>query len=336
MMGNMISDDYNKEINKEMENARRRLLVMLFALAVSLFVSMIANAQTPAQWKALKSDVVFYVANDLGRNGYYEQKKIAELMGVMGETVGPECVVAAGDIHHFNGVASVNDPLWITNYENIYSHPELMIDWWPVLGNHEYRGNTQAVIDYHGISRRWMMTQRYYTKVIEDKGTTIRLVFIDTTPMIEKYRKDNEVYPDAALQDVKAQTEWIDSVLASAHEDWVLIIGHHPVYAQTSKSDTERRDMQATLLPLIRKHRNVDMYVCGHIHNFQHIRMQGDDTDYVVNSSASLARNVKATEGTVFCSPEPGFSIVSANKQTLNLYMIDANGNVLHTVSRNK
>ena len=147
MMGNMISDDYNKEINKEMESARRRLLVMLFALAVSLFVSMIANAQTPAQWKALKSDVVFYVANDLGRNGYYEQKKIAELMGVMGETVGPECVVAAGEIHHFNGVASVNDPRWITNYENIYSHPELMIDWWPVLGNHEYRGNTQAVID---------------------------------------------------------------------------------------------------------------------------------------------------------------------------------------------
>ena len=78
------------------------------------------------------------------------------------------------------------------------------------------------------------------------------------------------------------------------------------------------------------------MYVCGHIHNFQHIRMQGDDTDYVVNSSASLARNVKDTEGTVFCSPEPGFSIVSANKQTLNLYMIDAKGNVLHTVSRNK
>ena len=51
----------------------------------------------------------------------------------------------------------MNDPLWMTNYELIYSHPELMIDWFPLLGNHEYRGNTQAVLDYSNISRRWTM-----------------------------------------------------------------------------------------------------------------------------------------------------------------------------------
>ena len=65
----------------------------------------------------------FYIANDLGRNGYYDQKPIAELMGTMGEEVGPEFVLATGDIHHFEGVRSVNDPLWMTNYELIYSHP---------------------------------------------------------------------------------------------------------------------------------------------------------------------------------------------------------------------
>lgn len=57
-------------------------------------------------------------------------------MGTMGEEVGPEFVLATGDIHHFEGVRSVNDPLWMTNYELIYSHPELMIDWFPILGNH--------------------------------------------------------------------------------------------------------------------------------------------------------------------------------------------------------
>jgi len=31
----------------------------------------------------------------------------------------------------------------------------------------EYQGNTQAVIDYSDISRRWVMPDRYYTKVIE-------------------------------------------------------------------------------------------------------------------------------------------------------------------------
>ena len=41
-----------------------------------------------------------------------------------GDVVGPECVIAAGDIHHFNGVASTQDPLWLTNYEWVYSHPD--------------------------------------------------------------------------------------------------------------------------------------------------------------------------------------------------------------------
>ena len=60
----------------------------------------------------------FYIANDLGRNGYYDQKPIAELMGEMAEQgADPEFILATGDIHHFEGVASVNDPLWMTNYE---------------------------------------------------------------------------------------------------------------------------------------------------------------------------------------------------------------------------
>ena len=89
----------------------------------------------------------FYVANDLGRNGYYDQKPIAERMGTMAEEVRPEFILATGDVHHFEGVQSINDPLWMTNYELIYAHPELMIGWFPLLGNHEYRGNTQAVLD---------------------------------------------------------------------------------------------------------------------------------------------------------------------------------------------
>ena len=97
-------------------------------------------------------------------------------MGEMAEEVGPECVIAAGDVHHFEGVRSVDDPLWMTNYELIYSHPELMIDWYPICGNHEYRGSTQAVLDYARVSRRWEMPARYYTKTFNEEGTTVRVV----------------------------------------------------------------------------------------------------------------------------------------------------------------
>lgn len=306
------------------------VFLLLCCSSINLF------AQTPEQWEKLKGDINLYLANDLGRNGYYDQKPIAELMGRMGETIGPKCVIAAGDIHHFNGVASVNDPLWTTNYEQIYSHPELMIDWFPVLGNHEYRGNTQAVLDYGQISRRWMMPSRYYTKVFNKKGLSLRVVFIDTTPLINRYRKEYTTYPDARKQNDVAQLQWLDETLRNAHEDWVIVVGHHPIYAETSKPQEERDDMQKKVLPLLHKYNNVALYACGHIHNFQHIRKSNDKIDYVVNSSASLARKVNPIDGTQFCSSEPGFSVISATASQLNLYMIDKEGKVLYTVTHRK
>lgn len=279
----------------------------------------------------------FIVANDLGRNGYYDQKIIAEQMGETAGEIGIEFVAAAGDIHHFEGVASVNDPLWNTNYEYIYSHPELMLDWYPVLGNHEYRGNTQAVLDYSGVSRRWCMPARYYDKSFEvGDSSSLKVVFIDTAPLIDKYHKESEEsYRDVAAQDMEAQLHWIDSVLNASHETWKIVIGHHPVYAQTPKDDIERENLQQRLDPLLRKY-GVDMYIAGHIHNFQHIRVPGSDVDYVVNSSASLSRKVSEIEGTQYCSPEPGFSVVSASDKDLNLYMLDKTGHVLHTVTRTR
>ena len=311
-------------------NIKIKGLLILALISVCTF----AQAQL-TDYSIFDQKFNFYIANDLGRNGYYDQKPIAELMGTMGEEVGPEFVLATGDIHHFEGVRSVNDPLWMTNYELIYSHPELMIDWFPILGNHEYRGNTQAVLDYTNISRRWTMPDRYYTKRFEEEGTTIRIIWIDTTPLIDKYRKENDKYPDACKQDINKQLAWLDSVLANAKEDWIIVAGHHPIYAYTPKEESERMDMQKRIDPLLRKYK-VDMYICGHIHNFQHIRVPESGIDYIVNSSASLARKVKPIEGTKFCSPEPGFSICSINKKELNLRMIDNKGIVLYTITRKK
>ena len=216
-------------------------------------------AQGPSEWKALEKPLNFYLANDLGRNGYYGQ-----------------------------------------------------------------------------VSARWEIPARYYTKVLENDDITVRLVMIDTAPLLDKYRKDTEKYPDACKQDMDKQLAWLDSVLTSAKEDWVLVVGHHPIYADTDKNDSERLDMEKRVDSILRKHNNVNMYLCGHIHNFQHIRKAGSKIDYVVNTSASLSRKVKAVEGTVFCSGETGFSLISADKKELCLYMINKEGKVLHTVRQTR
>ena len=305
-----------------------------FYLLIALAISTISFAQTPDQWEKIKGEINVFMANDLGRNGYYDQKPIAALMGKMAEVIEPECIIAAGDVHHFDGVQSVEDPLWMTNYELIYDHPELMISWLPILGNHEYRGNTQAVMDYSNISRRWCMPNRYYTRVFKEDNTSIRFVMIDTTPLMSKYRKDSDKYPDACKQDVDQQLQWLDSVLSVAKEEWVIVVGHHPIYAETPKSASERTDMQANVNTILQRHKNVAMYLCGHIHNFQHIRQKKNHIDYVVNSSASLSREVKPTPHTVFYSSESGFSVITADQGELCLHMVDKNGNILHTIRK--
>ena len=316
----------------------KRILPLLLAAAALVSCGQVTvSTDRTEEWKALEGPLNFYLANDLGRNGYYDQKPIAETMGKMAETIDIEFVVAAGDIHHFEGVQSISDPLWMTNYELIYSHPDLMIQWYPICGNHEYRSNTDAVVEYSNVSARWEMPAKYYTFVKEEDGVTVRIVMVDTTPMIDKYREETDKYADASRSDWKEQTAWLDQVLSEADEDWVLVVGHHPIYAYTDKNESERTDLQQRLDPVIRKYGNVDMYLCGHIHTFQHIRKDGCDIDYVVNTSGSLSReDVQPTDGTVFCSNKSGWSLITADEHELKLHMLDKEGNVLHTVTRTR
>lgn len=303
-------------------------------LAVTVLTGLTAFSQNKTDWENLKAPINLFIVNDIGRNGYYEQKPIAEVMGQIAETVGPDAVLALGDTHHFNGVQSIYDPLWMTNYETIYSHPELMTDWFPICGNHEYRGNTQAVVDYSKLSRRWEMPARYYAKTFAGSGTSVKVIFIDTTPIIEKYRTNPAEYPDAVLQDVTAQLQWLDNELANATEDWIIVAGHHPVYADTPKEENERLDMQRLVNPILTKYK-ADMYICGHIHNFQHINREG--IEYIVNSSGSLSREkVGPIDGTVFTNGGAGFSIIGADKSTLKLAMIDSKGNIIHQITKTK
>lgn len=150
------------------------LLVLVVVLAVALLRRHPADQATaidqsttivPTDARALEAlddHFTFMIASDLGRNGSYDQRPVAEMMGEVAAITGVEFIAALGDVHHLWGVRSVQDPLWLTNFEWTYKHPELMIPWHPVLGNHEYRGNTQAVLDYGTVSRRWEMPGRYY------------------------------------------------------------------------------------------------------------------------------------------------------------------------------
>jgi predicted MPP superfamily phosphohydrolase len=314
---------------------KTNLILIIIALA-TLFVSCKPKQNNKTELLSIqKQGLMLFVISDFGCNGYGLQRKVAETMGRLADSLSPSFIVSSGDQFHLNGVGSTSDPIWLSNFENIYTHMGLHVDWYPVLGNHEYHGNTQAVIDYSAISRRWCMPSRYYTKVKKvNDSTKLRLVFIDTPPFVEAYRKNPEKYPDAVKQDNQRQLFWIDSVLSKSTEKWKIVIGHHPVISIDGKHGNTN-ELILQLKPLLEKH-NADFYFAGHIHNFQHIKLPTNNLDYIVTTSAAKPRPDSSNVLTRFSSPEAGFTVCALTADTFKMYFVNQDGKAIYLYQKAK
>ena len=303
--------------------------------ALGLFLAFFESGTTILNAQLLfdKTAYRFFVVSDIGQNGYYEQKTVAETLGKVAEAVRPKFIISSGDTFHYNGVRSTSDPLWLSNFENIYSNPWLLVDWYAILGNHEYRGNTQAVIDYSEISRRWNMPARYYTFAVKiDSVNSVRFFMIDTPPFISEYKNLPDQYPDIQFQNTKLQLVWLDKVLSKSTEKWKIVVGHHPVYS----ADTYRgnnNELINSIEPILKKHK-VDFYFSGHIHIAQHIQKNG--IDYVVSPSGSLGVNTSTNDEAMFVSHAEGFTICQVKENYFEFMFLDKNGNEICRYKKNK
>jgi Icc-related predicted phosphoesterase len=276
------------------------------------------------------STVDFIVASDMGRRGESEQQKIAALMSLHAEIIKIDFLAVAGDPIHDDGVQSTDDEEWKLKIEDVYTSSSLhAIPWYVVSGNHEYNGSVQAILDYTNVSERWNAPARYFSmeRNVGRKQKAL-LVFIDTAPLIDKYR-ENSKYSDAGEQNIERQLFWLDSTLVASTGRWKIVIGHHPIYADTDKEASERTDMQERVGAIL-ENRKVDFYISGHIHNFQYIRPEGKSVNYIVNSSASQSRNVQPIEGTIFCNGDPGYSVFTVLRDSVRFCFVNHTGETVY------
>ena len=291
-------------------------LILLLSSLVILF-----GGCTPKSPESIN----FIVAADMGRTGESEQQNIANIMAYFAEQNNVDFLAVAGDPIHYDGVTCVEDIVWKERIENVYTAPSLhAIPWYVVSGNHEYWGSVQAILDYSNVSERWNAPARYFAKERAiGKNQKALFVFIDTPPLIDRHRNDNR-HSDAAEQDIEQQLHWLDSTLTVSNSRWKIVIGHHPVHATTNKDESERTNMQNRVGKILET-RGADVYISGHIHNFQHIKLDGKNVHYVVNSSASRSRPIDDPnfQGLVFSNADPGFMSASVSKNTLRFSFIN-------------
>jgi acid phosphatase len=278
----------------------------------------------------------FFVLGDWGRRGKLSQWTVANQLIDYARQQPPAFIVTTGDNFYSQGVRSVNDPHWKESFTNVYKELTRTVDWYPVLGNHDYqgRGNPQAQIDYQKVNPRWHMAGYYYTMVATTPdGQRVRFVFIDTNPFYTAYYSRRS-YPYLLKQDTAQQRRWIDSTLANAKEEWKIVVGHHPVYSAGGEHGITP-ELFIRLKPLFDKYK-VQAYICGHEHNLQHLKPTGSYTDYIVSGAGGDVTSAGSIPASKFGRAVPGFADIAIRNDSLVLQFIDKDGHLIYAYGRRR
>lgn len=281
-------------------------------------------------------NISFITFGDWGREGKFGQQETADVMGKYASGNKTDFILVLGDNFYPTGVKSVYDPHWKVSFEYVYTAPSLQIPWYVTLGNHDYGGSIQAQIDFSEINNRWKLPARYYSfEQNIDDSTKALFVIIDSNPFIKSYltidtlneELDLNSINDLRNQDTKKQLLWLDSVLANSKAKWKIVAAHHPVYSGGEHGNTA--EMIELINPLLIKY-NVNLFLCGHDHDMQHILKPGSNVNYFVAGSGSKLRSTTKTEDTKFASSENGFLTISINKKRIRAAFIGLSGNELY------
>ena len=157
----------------------------------------------------------FIVVGDTGLPGQSRQNVVSS-MARSADIDDLDFILMVGDNFYDAGVTSVDDPRFISDFENAFPESSFPCPFYVCLGNHDYYGNVQAQIDYTNQSQRWRMPGNYYC--IEQTVGSCRVDFfvLDTMPIHE------------GDFSTRSQICWLKDRLSKSQADWKIVVGHHP------------------------------------------------------------------------------------------------------------
>lgn len=272
----------------------------------------------------------FMAIGDWGRNGEYNQLEVAKQMGDWGKANPNNFIISVGDNIYPKGVISENDPAWHYSFENVYTAHSLQVDWFAILGNHDYIADPDAQIRYSKVSRRWNMPSRYYSKEVslgEGKGKVL-FVMIDSQPIIY----------DLKDQQPEKQLIWINKTLSEAGTDvkWKIVVGHHPYYTAGPRAQNyDTLAIRKALSKIFEDHK-VDVYLAGHDHSLQHLKPAGVTHQFITGAGSELTPVTQGTQYSKFQASENGFMYFSVSADKLAVKAINHQGKVLYNTTLSK
>lgn len=248
------------------------------------------------------------VVGDTGKDTL-SRGQVVKAMALHADWSSPDCAILLGDNFYENGVLSVDDPRFQSDFESLFSPQSFDFPFYVCLGNHDYGGDIDAQVQYTSRSQRWKMPERYY-RIRKSSGTdTVDLFVLDTV-------KIHDQEPDAS-----EQIQWLTKELAGSDATWKIVIGHHPALSGGKHGASEA--ITDVLPPLFEKY-GVDLYLSGHDHDLQ-LCDSGRGWLQVVSGAGSKLRSTNWIDETLFARATPGFCWLRIDKDeiAISFYSVD-------------
>lgn len=270
------------------------------------------------------SPLVLFVLGDWGAGGSIQRNVAASMNNLAGTTgYNPAAIISTGDNIYPDGVDSATDPRWKVVYENVYTGANIQVPWWAVLGNHDYRKNPDAQIEYHRKNPQWNMPARFWATTIAGKAdNTVVVIGLDTQALHTK------------MPGWKEQIEWLQEELERVKNvPWKIVVGHHPMRSYGHYSDTPM--LLQHVKPLLEKY-GVQMYLCGHDHDQQIIQYPNDTFLCLLSGAGAGSRDTTWGTNTLYASTNGGFSTLrfGANVCEVTVYSAKGEREYQHSISR--
>ena len=210
----------------------------------------------------------FFVLGDTG-SGDKHQRAVAEAMEKRCyELPKLDGIFLLGDLFYMVGVDGVEDPQWELKIEEPYSLPCLsQAKMYPIFGNHDYRGNTEAFIAYAKKNPRWVMPHRFYSL---NAKNLVKFIAIDTN------------YPDFCLNSESCVVDFTRHEL-SASARWKIVLAHHPLSTASLKKYQYTGETFLGYLFRYLACDKADLWVSGHAHHLEYRKIPTCKSDLIVS-----------------------------------------------------
>ncbi|MBF0288190.1 MAG: metallophosphoesterase [SAR324 cluster bacterium] len=259
----------------------------------------------------------FIAVGDVG-TGNKDQKQVAETIYHICHKKGCDLILMLGDNFYPDGVASPEDPLFTTVFENMYTRIDK--PFFAVVGNHDLHQSGLSQIMYSLKNPRWNMPNfSYYFE-----AGPARFFAVNT---------------ECNLWGLHELEVMLDGV--SSPSPWSFVFTHRPIYSSGTHGDTD---------PVMRWYwqqflqDKIDFYLAGHDHELEHLQKPGKATEYIVSGAGGQHyRSPKDRERTtsseipsLFIFQNTGFAWFDVKREKVHMQFIDGEGHVLYEFSKRK